>query len=67
MNKMCVPIFPKLEAKIAEKGLNYTIMGNTQGMGGQNFARRMRGETEFDLAEVMWLITYFDCEFEDLF
>lgn len=66
---MCIekPLFPKLEAKIAEKGFNYTTVGNAHGMGGQAFGRRMRGEIEFDLSEVNWLIEFFDCAFSDLF
>lgn len=61
------PKFPKLEARIAERGLNYTVVGDAHGMGGQAFGRRMRGEIEFDLSEVNWLINFFDCSFSDLF
>jgi hypothetical protein len=61
------PLFPKIEARIAERGLNYSAVGTAHGMGGQAFGRRMRGEIEFDLSEIVWLIDYFECDFSDLF
>lgn len=65
---MCdVVKYPKLAGKIAEKGLSYKKVGDDNGMGGQSFSRRMRGEVDFDLAEVIWLCNYLECGFYDIF
>ena len=61
------PKFPKLEARMAELGLNRTTLGERHGMGGQALGRRLRGEIEFDLMEIMWLMTELDSTFDELF
>ena len=60
-------IFPEIEAWMGRTGQTYQSMGDAHGMGGQAFRRRMSGEVEFDLAEIVWLMRYTGLTFEDLF
>ena len=65
--KVVKPKFPKLEGVIASEGHNYTTLGDAHGMGGQAFRRRMNGDTEFTLDEIVWLCGYFGRSFSELF
>lgn len=59
--------FPQLEGVLASKGLTYTAVGTAHGMGAQAFGRRMNGEVDFSLDEILWLCDFLKCEFSDLF
>lgn len=59
--------FPKLEGVLASNGLSYTAVGTAHGMGAQAFGRRMNGEVEFSLDEIVWLCKFLNCSFSELF
>lgn len=61
------PKFPKLEGVIASKGFSYDGVGSAIGMSYQAFLRRMNGEVQFTLDEIIKLCFFFECEFSDLF
>lgn len=58
--------FPKLESLITSKGLSYDDVANVIGMKKRAFERRMIGEVEFMLDEIVELCGLFECELSDI-
>ena len=67
MCEIKTPKFPKLAGKIAEKGATYGQVANALGITPAMMSKRMGGEVEFDLSEIVKLTTFLDCDFNDLF
>ena len=61
------PKFPKLEGVIASKGFSYNGVANSIDMSDQAFRRRMNGDVEFTLDEIVKLCVFLECEFSELF
>lgn len=61
------PKFPKLEGVIASKGFSYNGVANSIEMSDQAFRRRMNGDVEFTLDEIIKLCSFLECEFSELF
>ena len=68
------PKYPKLEGILASKGISYSELGraipvdNENGhMSDQAIRRRMNGETDFTLDEILSVCTFLDCDFSDIF
>ena len=66
---MCgtMPKFPKLEAKLAERGITYNQLAIYMGMSLSAISRRMNGEVEFDLAEINKILELLECSFTEVF
>ena len=62
-----LPIYPRLEGMIAERGLNYRQTAAGIGLSEQAFSRRMRGRARFKVEEVVRLCNYFDKPIEEVF
>ena len=63
------PKFPKLEARIAELGFNKTTLTNDDSieLNHQALGRRLRGDVQFELHEIIWLMNKLDASFDELF
>lgn len=61
------PKFPKLAGKIAEIGATYSQVAVAIGMTPSMFSKRMSGEIDFDLSEVLCLMDFLGSSFDDLF
>lgn len=61
------PKFPQLAGKIAETGATTKQLANALGISQSSWSKRMSGEVEFDLSEIIALTEFFDCEFNDIF
>lgn len=61
------PKFPQLAGKIAEMGATNAQIAKAIGLGQSAFSKRMNGEVEFDLSEIIALTVVLDCEFNDIF
>ena len=61
------PKFPKLEGVLASRGLSYPVVAKGIGMGDQAFRRRMSGEANFTLDEILELCFFLNCNFSEIF
>lgn len=61
------PKFPQLAGKIAEMGATNGQVAKAIGLKQSAFSKRMNGEVEFDLSEIIALTVVLDCEFNDIF
>lgn len=67
------PKYPKLEGVLASRGISYSELGkaipvdNKNGyMSDQAIRRRMNGETDFTLDEIVSVCKFLDCDFSDI-
>lgn len=67
MAKPLVIMFPKLKAKMAYNGTTTAELAEVLEISEDSVRRRLRGEVEFELPEVIKLMKFFKCSFEDLF
>lgn len=67
MAKTLVVVFPKLEAKRAYNGHTTKVYAELLGMSEDSVRRRLRGEVEFELSEIIKLMAFYHCTFEELF
>lgn len=62
-----IPKFPKLEGKLAEKGITDERFGIELGLSASSISRRMSGEVEFDLTEIKKILELLECKFDEIF
>jgi hypothetical protein len=67
MAKPLVIIFPKLRAKMAYNGTTTADIARALEISEDSVRRRLRGEVEFELPEIVKLMKFYKCSFEDLF
>ena len=67
MYEIKTPKFPKLAGKIAEKGATYAQVASVLGITPTMMSKRMSGEVEFDLSEIISLTELLECDFNELF
>ena len=65
--KKLIVIYPRLEAKRAYHGETAHDIAVLLGISDDSARRRLRGEIEFDLTEIVKLMDHYNCSFEDLF
>lgn len=53
------PIYPHLAEKMKEHNLSYPELANLMGISEICMYRRLRGLTQFQLPEIIWLCKYF--------
>lgn len=67
MAKTLYVAYPKLEAKRAYYGHTTKIYAELLGVSEDSVRRRLRGEVEFELSEIIKLMNFYGCTFEELF
>lgn len=67
MAKPLVNIFSKLRAKMAFENHSTTELAEVLEISEDSVRRRLRGEVEFELSEIVKLLKFYNCTFEDLF
>lgn len=67
MAKSLVVVFPKLEAKRAYNGHTTKTYAELLEISEDSVRRRLRGEVEFELSEIIKLMIFYHCTFEELF
>ena len=67
MAKPLINIFPKLRAKMAYYGNTTADIAEFLGISEDSVRRRLRGEVEFELPEIVKLIKFYNCIFEEIF
>lgn len=67
MAKTLEIMFPKLKAKMAYNGTTTAELADVLKISEDSVRRRLRGAVEFELPEVIKLMKFFRCSFEDLF
>ncbi|MCI7181854.1 MAG: helix-turn-helix transcriptional regulator [Schaedlerella sp.] len=67
MAKPLINIFPKLRAKMAYHGNTTADIAEFLGISEDSVRRRLRGEVEFELPEIVKLIKFYNCTFEEIF
>lgn len=67
MAKILCVVYPKLEAKRAYYGHTTKTYAELLGISEDSVRRRMRGEVEFELSEIIKLMEFYKCTFEELF
>ena len=65
--KIKTPKFPKLEGVLASRGIGYQVIAEAIGMSDQAVRRRMNGEANFTLDEIIKLCSFLKCDFSDIF
>ncbi|WP_279003272.1 helix-turn-helix domain-containing protein [[Clostridium] scindens] len=67
MAKPLVNIFPKLRAKMAYAGTTTADLAGVLEISEDSVRRRLRGEVEFELPEIVKLMKFYKCTFEEIF
>ncbi|MBQ6994993.1 MAG: helix-turn-helix transcriptional regulator [Lachnospiraceae bacterium] len=67
MAKQLIVVFPRLEAKRAFNGHTTSTFAELLGISEDSVRRRLRGEVEFELPEILKLMSFYNCTFEELF
>ena len=67
MAKPLVIILPKIRAKMAYNGTTTADIARVLEISEDSVRRRLRGEVEFELPEIVKLMKFYKCSFEDLF
>lgn len=57
----------KLRAKRVEHGLNQTEMAKILGITQNSYGRKELGKVDFTYTEILTILRYFNCKFEDIF
>ena len=65
--KKLIVIYPQLEAKRAYYGETAHDIAVLLGISDDSARRRLRGEIEFDLPEIVKLMEHYNSSFEELF
>lgn len=65
--KIKAPKFPKLEGVLASMGMGYPVIAEAIDMSDQAFRRRMNGDVEFSLDEIIKVCGYLNKDFSELF
>ncbi|EET62377.1 hypothetical protein BRYFOR_05412 [Marvinbryantia formatexigens DSM 14469] len=60
-------IFPMLRVKMAFFNINTSELAEILQMSEDSTRRRLRGEVQFELSEIVKLMKFFSCTFEELF
>lgn len=67
MAKPLINKYPKLKAKMAYNGNNVADLSKVLEISEDSTRRRLRGEVEFELSEIVKLMKFYTCKFEDIF
>lgn len=67
MAKPLINIFPKLRAKMGYNNHSTADLAIILEISEDSVRRRLRGEVEFGLPEIVKLLKFYNCTFEDLF
>ncbi|EDS08269.1 hypothetical protein CLOSCI_00580 [[Clostridium] scindens ATCC 35704] len=67
MAKPLVNVFPKLKAKMAYNGNTTTDLAEVLEISEDSVRRRLRGDVEFELPEIVKLMKFYKCTFEEIF
>ena len=67
MCESMIPKFPKLQGKLAEKGITDEKFGAVLGLSPSATSRRMTGDVEFDLVEIKKILEFLECKFDEVF
>lgn len=67
MSKTLIVMYPRLEARRAYNGHTAKTYAEILDMSEDSVRRRLRGEVEFELSEIIKLMDFYHCTFEDLF
>lgn len=67
MSKQLIVKYPRLEAKRAFFGHTTKTIAELLEISEDSVRRRLRGDVEFELSEIIKLITFYECTFEELF
>ena len=67
MAKSLQVTFPLLKGEMAKRGVNVRKLAKILDTSEDSVRRRLRGDIEFDLKEILKILKYFQCKFEDLF
>lgn len=67
MAKPLINKYPKLRGKMGFHGIGTEELADLLEISKDSVRRRLRGDIEFELPQVIKLMKYFNCSFEDLF
>ena len=67
MAKPLINKYPKLKAKMSYNGNNVADLSKGLEISEDSTRRRLRGEVEFELSEIVKLMIFYACKFEDIF
>jgi hypothetical protein len=59
--------FPLLKGEMAKRGVKICDLAELLEVSEDSIRRRLRGEVEFDLTEVVKIMNFFECKFSELF
>ena len=65
--KIKTPKFPKLEGLLASRGISTPVLAGGIEMSDQAVRRRLNGDVEFSLDEIVKLCSFLNCDFSDIF
>lgn len=60
-------IYPKLRSRMAYQNHTTTTLSELLGISDDSIRRRLRGDVEFELTEIVKILEFYNCTFEDLF
>jgi hypothetical protein len=60
-------IYPLLKGEMAKQGIKISDLVPVLDVSDDSIRRRLRGEVEFDLTEIVKLMKFFKCSFNELF
>jgi hypothetical protein len=60
-------IYPLLKGEMAKQGIKISDLVPVLDVSDDSIRRRLRGEVEFDLTEIVKLMRFFKCSFNELF
>lgn len=67
MAKQLINIYPKLRSKMAYANHTTKTLSELLEISEDSIRRRLRGEVEFELTEIVTILDFYNCSFEDLF
>lgn len=59
--------YPRLKAKRVELGYNQEDMAKILGVSLSTYCHKEKGKTSFNVDEIIKLVTFLNCKFEDIF
>jgi DNA-binding Xre family transcriptional regulator len=59
--------YPSLKGEMAKRGVKPGDLAELLEMSEDSVRRRLRGEVEFDLTEIVKIMKFFGCKFSELF
>ena len=59
--------YPSLKGEMAKRGVKPGDLAELLEMSEESVRRRLRGEVEFDLTEIVKIMKFFGCKFSELF